>query len=208
MLRKDNVKKQLENFLGQGSEVNLYFVSSNSVDVLAVSDKFLKLSKNSRDEMIKKWFDDNFPKIQPLLQSLYTKEEATALNIEVKEFDRLEKPSSWFDLINLGNNDAYVSRNHSNSARTIAFYSFKGGVGRTTALIHVAWELASRGKKIVVVDLDLEAPSIHQAFGNYIAPKTGLVDFLYQKAIIGKQEKSHIQITDIIGEVTVLSNVQ
>lgn len=52
--------------------------------------------------------------------------------------------------------------------------------------------------------MDLEAPSIHQAFGNYIAPKTGLVDFLYQKAIIGKQEKSHIQITDIIGEVTVL----
>lgn len=34
--------------MGQGSEVNLYFVSSNSVDVLAVSDKFLKLSKNSQ----------------------------------------------------------------------------------------------------------------------------------------------------------------
>jgi hypothetical protein len=35
----------------------------------------------------KKWFDDNFPKIQPHLQSFIYLRRATALNIEVNEFD-------------------------------------------------------------------------------------------------------------------------
>ena len=39
------------------------------------------------------------------------------------------------------------------------FYSFKGGVGRTMALMNVACELA-KTKKVLVVDFDLEAPGI------------------------------------------------
>ena len=41
--------------------------------------------------------------------------------------------------------------------RIIAFYSFKGGVGRTTALLNVAYCLAERGRKVVVADWDLHA---------------------------------------------------
>ena len=40
------------------------------------------------------------------------------------------------------------------------FYSFKGGVGRTMALVNVAVDLANRGKKVLVVDFDLEAPGL------------------------------------------------
>lgn len=43
----------------------------------------------------------------------------------------------------------------------VTFYSFKGGVGRTLALLNVAYELADSGLKILVVDFDLEAPGIH-----------------------------------------------
>lgn len=42
----------------------------------------------------------------------------------------------------------------------VTFYSFKGGVGRTLALLNVAWELADSGQKVLVVDFDLEAPGI------------------------------------------------
>lgn len=42
------------------------------------------------------------------------------------------------------------------------FYSYKGGVGRTLALVNVAYELAASGQKVLVVDFDLEAPAIHQ----------------------------------------------
>lgn len=41
------------------------------------------------------------------------------------------------------------------------FYSYKGGVGRTLALLNVAYELAASGQKVLVVDFDLEAPAIH-----------------------------------------------
>ncbi len=42
----------------------------------------------------------------------------------------------------------------------ITFYSFKGGVGRTLALVNVAAELARMGRKVLLVDFDLEAPGL------------------------------------------------
>lgn len=44
--------------------------------------------------------------------------------------------------------------------RFVAFYSYKGGVGRTLALANCARVLAAEGKKIVLLDLDLEAPGL------------------------------------------------
>lgn len=43
----------------------------------------------------------------------------------------------------------------------VAFYSYKGGVGRSMALANVAYSLAERGKRVVLLDMDLEAPSLH-----------------------------------------------
>jgi tetratricopeptide (TPR) repeat protein/cellulose biosynthesis protein BcsQ len=40
------------------------------------------------------------------------------------------------------------------------FYSFKGGVGRSMALINVAYVLAARGRAVLVLDMDLEAPGL------------------------------------------------
>lgn len=42
----------------------------------------------------------------------------------------------------------------------ITFYSFKGGVGRSMALINVAGILAARGFRVLVIDMDLEAPGL------------------------------------------------
>lgn len=44
--------------------------------------------------------------------------------------------------------------------KIIAFYAFKGGTGRTLALLHAARHLARAGRRVVVVDLDLGAPGI------------------------------------------------
>jgi MinD-like ATPase involved in chromosome partitioning or flagellar assembly len=41
------------------------------------------------------------------------------------------------------------------------FYSFKGGVGRTFALVNVGVELAKTGRKVLLADFDLETPGIH-----------------------------------------------
>lgn len=42
----------------------------------------------------------------------------------------------------------------------ITFYSFKGGVGRSMALANAAVELARRGRCVLAVDFDLEAPGL------------------------------------------------
>ncbi len=43
---------------------------------------------------------------------------------------------------------------------TATVFSIKGGVGRSTALAVLAWHLARIGRKVLVIDLDLEAPGI------------------------------------------------
>lgn len=45
----------------------------------------------------------------------------------------------------------------------VSFYSYKGGVGRTVALLNSAWHLAKRGSRVALLDLDLEAPGLHKA---------------------------------------------
>lgn len=65
-----------------------------------------------------------------------------------------------------------------------AFYSFKGGVGRTTALAMVAVALAQRGKRVVCLDLDLEAPGLGDFLG--AAPQPSLLDALLTHAATGQ----------------------
>lgn len=42
----------------------------------------------------------------------------------------------------------------------VTFYSYKGGVGRSMALANVAADLATRGRRVVMIDFDLEAPGL------------------------------------------------
>jgi|GEM_PF-6336586 len=46
----------------------------------------------------------------------------------------------------------------------VAFYSFKGGVGRSLVLANFAWTLAAWGRSVLVIDWDLEAPGLHEYF--------------------------------------------
>jgi MinD-like ATPase involved in chromosome partitioning or flagellar assembly len=62
---------------------------------------------------------------------------------------------------------------------TITFYSFRGGVGRTMALVNVGLELVRRGRRVLLVDFDLEAPGL----SNYeqLRPReshAGVVEFV------------------------------
>src|SRR6266480_4471335 len=51
-------------------------------------------------------------------------------------------------------------------AVVVTFYSFKGGVGRSMALVNTGGILAGRrGFRVLVIDLDLEAPGL-----SYLAP--------------------------------------
>ena len=61
----------------------------------------------------------------------------------------------------------------------VTFYSFKGGVGRSMAMVNVGMELASSGRRVLLVDFDLEAPGL-ETF-SLLKPKEktdGLVDYI------------------------------
>lgn len=71
-----------------------------------------------------------------------------------------------------------------NSGKVVTFYSYKGGTGRSMALANVAWILAANGKRVLVVDWDLEAPGLHRYFlpflSDYELNETpGLIDLLW-----------------------------
>ena len=59
------------------------------------------------------------------------------------------------------------------------FYSFKGGVGRTMALVNIAVDLAQRGRRVLLVDFDLEAPGLDTfELGRPTHSTPGIVDFI------------------------------
>jgi len=78
----------------------------------------------------------------------------------------------------------------------ITFYSYKGGTGRTMALANVACLLArqAKGKGVLMIDWDLEAPGLHRFFQDKFTKlfsgtndidraydeKDGLIDLFYK----------------------------
>ena len=67
--------------------------------------------------------------------------------------------------------------------KTITFYSYKGGVGRSLALANIATRLAEFGKKVCLLDFDLEAPGLHYKFSTLLSNqkkeiKNGIVDYI------------------------------
>jgi tetratricopeptide (TPR) repeat protein len=69
----------------------------------------------------------------------------------------------------------------------VTFYSYKGGVGRTSALVNVAYRLARRGKRVFVLDFDLEAPGVDSYGLLETDPNTpGLVEYISAFTASGK----------------------
>jgi cellulose biosynthesis protein BcsQ len=66
----------------------------------------------------------------------------------------------------------------------LVFFGIKGGVGRSTALAMLAYKLANSGKKVLLIDLDLESPGL----SGLLLPQDrlaefGVVDWLIEDAV-------------------------
>ncbi len=75
----------------------------------------------------------------------------------------------------------------------IVGYSIKGGVGRSTALAVLALALAMEGKRVTVVDLDLEAPGIGALLLGDNLPAYGVIDWLTETLVDGESADRLIQ---------------
>ena len=77
------------------------------------------------------------------------------------------------------------------------FYSFKGGVGRTMALVNTAVTLALRGRRVLVVDFDVEAPGLDTF--DVLRPRQevpGLINFVAEYLNAGQAPN----VVDYIGD--------
>jgi len=81
-------------------------------------------------------------------------------------------------------------RDRSEGARIvniISVQSFKGGTGKSTISANLAVTLAQLGKRVGVVDLDLEGPGLHVIFGVADSDVRATInDVLQHKALIGQ----------------------
>lgn len=68
--------------------------------------------------------------------------------------------------------------------RRIVFYGLKGGVGRSTALALYAYHLGQTGKRVLLIDFDLESPGLSSiVLPQDRLPEFGIVDWFVEDAV-------------------------
>ncbi len=106
----------------------------------------------------------------------------------------------WSDILMAPEPDQPAILDEDNPTKTpqiVTFYSFKGGVGRSTALGMVAGILATRNRRVVMVDFDLEAPGISILFDPDIEKineeQYGVLDYLHQRYLTPEENIPKIE---------------
>nr|VFJ60602.1 MAG: NUBPL iron-transfer P-loop NTPase [Candidatus Kentron sp. FW] len=88
--------------------------------------------------------------------------------------DRLVTESNW----------SSIAEPDPNAVPRIVFFSIKGGVGRSTALAVVAMGLVEQGKRVLVLDLDLESPGLSSSLlPEDRRPMHGIADWLVKDLV-------------------------
>lgn len=70
----------------------------------------------------------------------------------------------------------------------VVFYSFKGGLGRSTLLASFAIQRARAGERVCIVDFDLDLPGVGRllsADAQGLTDRWGVVDFLLERSLAG-----------------------
>jgi MinD-like ATPase involved in chromosome partitioning or flagellar assembly len=102
--------------------------------------------------------------------------------------DKMVQLPLWSDILMAPSPEyrAIIEEGNQKRPQVVTFYSFKGGVGRSTALGIVAVLLANRNRRVVVIDFDLEAPGISILLNPEDLDKNGegccgVLDYLHQR---------------------------
>jgi hypothetical protein len=155
-LKKKLTNEYVTNPLSEWVDLNIS--SAALVNLTIISDRLINVSMPERKNQVQTTLNEF--DVSSGFMSLYTVKEGDSLNLSRPHKQDNSIVHTWHDLALWAANPQNHERLTEVAPRipqTVSFYSFKGGVGRTTALTHVAWILANRGHKVVAVDLDLEA---------------------------------------------------
>ena len=117
----------------------------------------------------------------------------------------------WVDRLLTGQDWWTVREPLPRATQRYTLYSVKGGVGRSTTAAVLAWHLAHKGEKVLVIDLDLESPGLSTAIlGPSAQPQFGIVDWFVEdlvgqgKAVLERMTASPAWRGDFEGDVCIV----
>ncbi len=137
-------------------------------------------------------------------------------NITINEIDLFEKENDPFYNYLFENNNTKINLNYRRRLNSllqkdikvqdidipiVSFYSYKGGMGRTTALAVFASYYAMQGNSVVILDFDFEAPGFMNYFdinAESLVKINGVAEYIFDKQF----EPSSTDIQDYFYEVS------
>ena len=177
------------------------------IHVTVVSDSNIK--RTDIKKLLEEKLDKRSDSYQIGFINIYSTEQAEELHIE--KIRKNDDYLSWSDALYADN----IAKENKTETQVISFYSYKGGVGRTIALIETAYNLADAGKRVLLLDLDVEAPSLHNIFYDKVNDEIngvqyGTIEYLYRKVIQGSEDVRindifcSLQLKNVSGEIFVM----
>ncbi|MBN2091614.1 AAA family ATPase [candidate division KSB1 bacterium] len=179
----DSAKEQIIQFIrSHFSRVQIYIVrniySRFSIYIVDVTEEIFAEIENKIQNNVKinAWIDS--------IESISRVEDRFIIEDLKKSSEKLEK-EIYFAERHLERTNWFIKKRIEQlKTPVILFYSFKGGLGRTTAMVLSAIQLARIGKKVALIDFDLEAPGLASLFAlknensEELLSVNGFVDFL------------------------------
>ncbi|MEI8323784.1 MAG: hypothetical protein WCH44_00205, partial [Betaproteobacteria bacterium] len=142
-----------------------------SLHIDLICDRFGDMSGESRMELVERWVSEEIPSEQNLLQQMMARLPITIGVLTQAEADEKakwlhpESANSW--VFWFLDKKYWPKQRPIGSHRYVHFYGYKGGQARSSMLALFAKFLADDGYRILVIDADMEAPSLDALFGVY-----------------------------------------
>jgi len=200
-LHNDVAYKQITEDIRMLSNLNTkhtYYLSQNafgrfSIYIKGCSDDEVSILDTKFSDKFGKWFDsakilDESSFVAGQLERMYKRE--VCPNFYFVESFLSE--NSWSGI------PSNRAKHRMLKSKIVCFYSFKGGVGRTTTMVMSAIALARQGKRVALIDFDLEAPGVANLLQTKELPSYGVIDFLLESSIYYDEMKATIKIDEYI----------
>lgn len=172
---KENFNRILEQNMGPYYSGRIYWkkLSRSQKNIAEREKMIIGLIENKRTEWC---FQENI--------RFYTAERAIAKKAWIYQSDGNESVWPYEDAVS------------EDGTKVVTFYSFKGGMGRTTTLAGVALMLAEQGKNVFMLDTDIEAPGLATLFFDEEMITKGVLDYLIEQGI-----DQNVNLTDYVLDV-------
>jgi Mrp family chromosome partitioning ATPase len=166
-----DVKQALENVAPTyGAVIYTDFIIP-SIHIDVISDEFNHMSEDNRRLLVQSWIDkstknlpvdlDEVSSRLPLVLNFLTEDESS----ERRNWTSHISKATWAASFIENTSEPRKEIETYNGPQIVHFYGYKGGQGRSTVLALLAKSLANDGHRVLVMDADIEAPSLDAMFG-------------------------------------------